>query len=92
MAHGLSSNKRVRQNEVRRVRNHARKQRLKTEVRKLQDAVHDGNVEQAKAVFLSVSRLLDRTAAKGTVHKSTAARRKSRLAKRVNKLTATAPA
>ncbi len=92
MAHGLSSKKRVRQNNVRRLRNHARKQGLKTGVRKFTDAVHDGNVDQAKAAFSAVSKRLDQAAAKNTIHRNAASRRKSRLAKRLNKLTASAPA
>ena len=87
MAHGLSSKKRIRQNQVRRVRNHARKQRLKTEVRKFDDAMRDGRVEQGASALSGVSRLLDQTAAKRTIHKNAAARRKSRLARRLNKLT-----
>ena len=92
MAHGLSSKKRVRQNNVRRLRNHARKQGLKTGVRKFTDAVHDGNVDQAKAAFSVVSKRLDQAAAKNTIHRNAASRRKSRLARRLNKLTASAPA
>ena len=86
MAHGLSSKKRVRQNDTRRVRHHARRQRLKTETRKLDDALHSGNADQAKTAFIKVAKLLDQTAAKGTLHKNAASRRKSRLAKRINKL------
>lgn len=92
MAQGFSSKKRVRQNEVRSLRNHARKQRLKTEARRFNDAVHSGNAEQAKTTLVRVAKLLDRTAAKGTIHKNAAARRKSRLAKRLNKMAPAAPA
>ena len=73
MAHGLSSKKRIRQNQVRRVRNHARKQRLKTEVRRFDDAVRDGSVEQAASALSGVSKLLDQTAAKRTFNKLTRA-------------------
>ncbi|MCK4660261.1 MAG: 30S ribosomal protein S20 [Phycisphaerae bacterium] len=88
MAHSLSSKKRIRQNQVRHIRNNARKQRIRTEVRKFTDAVHDGNVDLARGTLSQVSRLLDQTAAKRTIHKNTASRRKSRLARRLNKLAA----
>lgn len=91
MAHSLSSKKRIRQNDARRIRNHARKQRLKTTVRQFTDALHEGNADGAKSMFSSVSKLLDQTAAKGTIHRNAAARRKSRLAKRLNKMSAAAP-
>ncbi len=92
MAQGFSSKKRVRQNNVRRLRNHARKQGLKTGLRKFTDAVRDGHVDQARAALSVVSKRLDQAAAKRTIHRNAASRRKSRLAKRLNKLTASAPA
>lgn len=92
MAHSLSSKKRIRQNKVRHLRNHARKQRLKTAVRQFDDAIHDGDADRARTVFSGVTKLLDQTAAKRTIHRNAAARRKSRLAKRLNKMSAAAPA
>lgn len=86
MAHGLSSNKRVRQNGARQTRNHARKQRIKNQVRKFNDAIHDGEADVARSTFANLTKLLDQTAAKGTIHRNAAARRKSRLAKRLNKM------
>ena len=88
MAHSISSRKRVRQNETRRERNRARKQRVKTATRKFADAIHDGKTAEASGSFRSLTKLIDQTAAKGSLHKNTAARKKSRLAKRLNKLTA----
>jgi small subunit ribosomal protein S20 len=84
----LSAKKRIRQNQVRRIRNHARKQRLKSGVRRFHDAVHDGDVERARSAFNALSKLVDQTAAKGTIHRNAAARRKSRLARRLNRLAA----
>ena len=51
-------------------------------------AVHDGKAEAAGKVFVKLTKLIDQTAAKGTLHKNAAARKKSRLAKRLNKLAA----
>jgi len=76
--------KRVKQNERNRVRNRARKQELKTETRKLTDAVAEGKLDEARSVFVRVTKKIDQIAAKGSLHKNTAARKKSRLAKLVN--------
>lgn len=84
MANSISSKKRVRQNERNRIRNRARKSVLKTTTRKLTDALHAGETDTAKAVFVSLTKQLDQIAAKGTLHKNTVARRKSRLARRLN--------
>lgn len=86
MANSLSAKKRIRQNAKRREQNRARKSALKTDVRKLTDAIHDKKVDEARQLFRTVTKRIDQTAAKGTMHRNTAARRKSRLAKRVNKL------
>lgn len=76
--------KRVKQNERNRVRNRARKNALKTETRKLTDAVAAGNLDEAKSTLVTVTKTIDQVAAKGTLHKNTAARKKSRLAKLVH--------
>ena len=86
MANSLSAKKRIRQNAKRREQNRARKSALKTDVRKLTDAIHDKKVDEARQLFRTVTKRIDQTAAKGTMHRNTAARRKSRLARRVNKL------
>ena len=76
--------KRAKQNERNRRRNRARKSMAKTETRKLLDLLRDGQLTEARSAFVKVTKRLDQMAAKGTLHKNTAARRKSRLAKRVN--------
>jgi len=86
VANSLSAKKRIRQNAKRREQNRARKSALKTDVRKLTDAIHDKKVDEARQLFRTVTKRIDQTAAKGTMHRNTAARRKSRLARRVNKL------
>lgn len=84
MANLASAKKRIKQNERNRERNRARKSSLKTETRRLLDDIHDGKIDAAKEQFRKLSRKIDQTAAKGTLHKNAAARRKSRLAKRLN--------
>ncbi|HYH27484.1 MAG TPA: 30S ribosomal protein S20 [Actinomycetota bacterium] len=77
MANIKSQIKRNRQNEARRERNKAMRTRLKTEAKK----VVAGSGEDSASQLRSTSQLLDKAAAKGILHKRTAARRKSRLAR-----------
>lgn len=78
----------MRQSATRAERNKARKSVIKSRVRKVQDAVlHKDATAAGKALNEAVI-TLDRAAAKRTIHRNTAARRKSRLAKRVNSLKA----
>ena len=82
--------KRMKQNESRRERNRARNSVLKTETRKLTDKLTAGDIAGARGQYVKLAKKLDQVAAKGTLHKNTAARRKSRLAKRLNKAAAAA--
>ncbi len=88
MAHSLSAKKRVRQNAKRRTINRARKSQVKTQVKRLETALSAGNVDAAAAEFQATVKKLDKVAATSTMHKKTAARKKSRLAKRLNALKA----
>lgn len=90
MPHSLSAHKRQKQNEVRRERNRARKSQIRTLIRKFTDAVRDGEVDKAQTELRATFKKLDQVAATGVLHKNAAARTKSRLAKRLNALTATA--
>jgi len=76
VAHSLSAKKRIKQNAKQRTINRARKSQIKTQA--------DAAAEQLRVV----TKKLDKTAATSTMHKKTAARKKSRLAKRLNALTA----
>jgi small subunit ribosomal protein S20 len=88
VAHSLSAKKRVRQNAKRRTINRARKSQVKTQVKRLETALSAGNVDTAAAEFQATVKKLDKVAATSTMHKKTAARKKSRLAKRLNALKA----
>lgn len=88
MAHSLSAQKRVRQNAKKNVINRARKSEVKTGIKRLEDVVKTGDTAAAQAQMKAVARKLDKVAATSTMHKNTAARKKSRLAKRVNALKA----
>lgn len=84
MANIQSQIKRNRQNERRRVRNKAVRSRLKTEVKQTLEAADTGDLDAARAAYRETARELDKAASKGVLHPRTAARRKSRLAKRLN--------
>jgi len=86
VAHSLSSKKRIRQNEKQRGRNRARRSALKSRLRAFSDALTAGDPAVAHARFQHACRLLDREANRGLIHRNAAARRKSRLAKRLNVL------
>lgn len=85
-----SAEKRMKQNTRDRARNRARRSAVKTETRKLLDAIGSGNADAARKAFVTVTKKLDQVAAKGSLHKNTVARRKSRLAKRLNAMAAKA--
>ncbi|TVY09107.1 30S ribosomal protein S20 [Paenibacillus cremeus] len=85
-----SAVKRVKVSEKRRLRNASHKSALRTAVKAAETAVTNGNVETAKAALVAASKKLDKSASKGLIHKNAAARKKSRLAKRLNKLSAQA--
>jgi small subunit ribosomal protein S20 len=84
VAHSLSAKKRVRQNIKRNARNRARKEVLKTETKAFMTAITGGDVKKATEALTKVVQKLDRTAAKNTIHKNTAARKRSRLTKKLN--------
>lgn len=86
MAHSLSAKKRIRQNEKRRARNRARKAVLKDSVKAFLTAIAGGDADKAESELRNTTRRLDRVAAKGTIHRNTASRKRSRLAKRLNAL------
>jgi small subunit ribosomal protein S20 len=83
VAHSNSAKKRVRQSQSRRLRNRRRKDWVKSGVREVEQAVHDHKSEAAEEALSEAYKRLDRVAAKGTLHKKTVARKKSRLAKKV---------
>jgi small subunit ribosomal protein S20 len=79
--------KRNRQNEVARVRNKAARSELKTRIKNAVVAAERGADTATDTLVLAVKRI-DKAASRGTIHKNQAARRKSRLMKRVNTLAA----
>jgi small subunit ribosomal protein S20 len=94
MAHSLSSRKRIRQNEKRNARNRWRLATMREAIKEFQDKLAHGSVDDATAAMRKTARIVDRTAAKGVIHKNQAARRKSRMsaALKAKKGVAKAPA
>ena len=76
-----SAQKRLRRSRQQRLRNQAIESRSKTAIRAARSAIAAGT-PQAEALTRVVQRILDKAASKGVLHPSTAARKKSRLARR----------
>ena len=90
MANLKSSKKRIRSNETKRVRNLVVRSKIKTELKKVEDAIAQGNADLAKSLLSEASSALDSAAAKGIITKNTSSRKKSRLAKKANSIQMTA--
>lgn len=80
-----SAKKRVRQNAVHRMRNRRDKSTLKTQIKSFVAAIEDKDIQKAEKQYSLTSSKLDKLATKNIMHKKTASRKKSRLAKRLNK-------
>jgi len=82
LANTKSAKKRIRSNERKRLRNQMYRSRVKTLIRKAEQLIFGGEASE-DAVKEAVS-TLDKAAGKGIIHKNNAARRKSRLMKKLN--------
>jgi small subunit ribosomal protein S20 len=83
MANNASARKRIRQTEKRTARNKARKSRVRSFLRKVEEAVKSGDKSAAQQAFRAAQPELQRAATKGIVHANTVARKLSRLSARV---------
>lgn len=88
MANIQSAKKRIRVTEAKTLRNTMLKSALKTTIKKFEAAIATGNVEDAKVTYVNVVKALDMSVTKGIIHINKAARKKSRLAAKLNSLTA----
>ncbi|MDE9450094.1 30S ribosomal protein S20 [Aliiroseovarius sp. Z3] len=86
MANSPQSKKRARQSEARFAVNKARRSRIRTFLRKVEEAIESGDKEAASAALKAAQPELMRGVTKGVYHKNTAARKVSRLAARVKAL------
>lgn len=79
-----SSERSVKTDASRRAHNFAIKSSVKTATRKVAETVAAGKADEAKVLLTNASSVIDKAAAKGVIHKNAAARKKSRLAKKLN--------
>ena len=84
MANHKSAIKRARQNEVRRLRNKSVKTRIKTIVKDVRSSANETSDTDMSAKIGAVQSAFDKASKKGVIHKRTAARKVSRLAKLAN--------
>ena len=89
MANTRSAEKRNRQTQKRRARNQGVRTRVKSAVKKVRETLERGELAAAQEAFKVAARAIDKASSKGVVHRNTASRKISRLAKAVAK---TAPA
>jgi small subunit ribosomal protein S20 len=88
VAHSLSAKKRIRQNTKKRAINRTRKSQVKTQIKHFEEAVSGSDAKAASEQYRQITSKLDKAAATSAMHKKTAARKKSRLAKKLNMLKA----
>jgi small subunit ribosomal protein S20 len=90
VAHTISALRQYKQSETRRVRNHAVKSALRTQMKRVLSAVEKKDAAASKTALQDAYRLLDRAVVKGVIHRNNASRHKARLAARVNAVAAPA--
>ena len=88
MAHHQSAKKRIRQTERRTAVRRARTSRIRTYVKKVEQAIASGDQTAAQAALKEAQPELARGVSKGVLHKNTASRKMSRLAARVKAMSA----
>ena len=88
MANIKSAIKRIRQSERRRIRNAAVRSGVRTAVKGTRAALESGSKDESRASLARTVQALDKAVTKGILHKNTASRKKSRLARQLNALAA----
>ena len=86
LANHKSAEKRARQSEKRRIRNASTRSRVKTAVKATLRSVEEKDAENSREVLRGTTKTIAKAAARGIFHKKTAARKISRLTKKVNAL------
>ena len=86
MANSAQARKRARQAEQHRQHNASRRSTMRTEMKKVINAIAAGDKGAAETAYKSAMPLLDRAANKGLIHKNKAARHKSRLSAQIKAL------
>jgi len=88
LANSKSAEKRIRTSERRRLRNRPFRSAARTFVKKAELAIASGDQAAAQEAVFAATSQLDRVASKGVIHPNNAARRKSRLMKKFNAISA----
>lgn len=83
MANIKSALKRIKVSRFKTRRNKIIVSSLKTSIRRFEESVKAGSLDEAKTLYQKAASLIDKAVAKGTLHKNTAARKKSKLAKKM---------
>ena len=83
MPHTSSAEKRLKQYEKRRLRNKSRIRTLKKQIKTFDETAKEGTAEDLQKAYSAAASLLDKAAAKRTMHPNTASRKKSQLAKKL---------
>ena len=91
MAHSRSAKKAVRKNERHRVANRSLRSALRTHLKKAEAHLASSEIDEAGAAVANAASQLDRAVTKGLIKKNNAARRKSRLMRKLNAARAAAP-
>lgn len=86
MPNTASAKKRLRQDVVRRQRNRSIKSALRSQLRKVREAIAASDLETSQTTFRILTTKLDKAAAKNVIHANAAARTKSRLSKAIKAL------
>lgn len=87
MATHKSALKRARQSGIRRLRNLGYKTKAKKAVKEVRNAVANNSADEARESLIQAVSIMQKTASKGVMHRNTASRKISRLARQVNKST-----
>ena len=86
MANHKSAIKRDRQSKIRRMSNRMNKSKMKSAIRRVEEALVAGSEEQAQEALKRAVPIIQKTVSKGTIHSKTASRKISKLTKRVNRM------
>ncbi len=81
-----SAIKRVKVIKVKTLNNQMIKSLIKTRIKNFESKISEGNVEQANIALRSAIKKIDQSVAKGIMHKNTAARKKSQLARKLSSI------
>jgi len=84
MAHSRTAKKNIRQNERRRLHNKAQASEMRTQLKKVREAIAENDAAAAQAELPRAQKLIDKAAKRNQMHANKAARLKSQLARAVN--------